>query len=139
MKRHVNLPYKRKKSPNTEKSHLSPDMTIPGESYSLRDLVKKHQLGMMPPIERQAIWQEDANHDDIDLNKVHSMDIVEKREIAARQESHLNRLKQEQEVSRPNREGAADVTEGSVADRRNVGEVLEDTTANPVRKTMENP
>lgn len=125
-KRNIRSRFNYEKMENPEISHKHKNMTIPGESYNLRDLVKKMKLGIMPPVERAAIWQENPEHSDLDLSKVHNYDLFEKQEVIQEQNSLLNRLKQDAADGEANRTPAAVVTEGSEADRRKDGERTEE-------------
>ena len=127
--------YDGKKRPTVELSHLTPSMTIPNETYSLKDLVKKHKQGIMPPVERRAIWQGDATHDDIDLQKVHDMDIADQHEIIQQNNSIIKQLKRDQEeiIARRTTE-EREASEGSGAERKATRDAAEADEAQPDEK-----
>lgn len=57
-------------------------MTIPDETYTIRDLIKKHASGVLPPnLERESQYTEEASHEDLDLQYVQRMDMHDKQEI----------------------------------------------------------
>ncbi len=83
----INQKYE-KKNPTIGETNNLPSMTIEGQAWSIRDLLKKHQAGNMPDIERDPIWGEDnPTFDGPDLQSLSNLDISEKQE-------HLNTIKE---------------------------------------------
>lgn len=86
-------------------------LTIPNETYTIRELIKKHVRDQMPQsVIRKAQWGLDPKHEDLDLQKTHQMDIVDKNEIIQQnqeiisfQKEHINNKKEEQEIKKQNK------------------------------------
>jgi len=72
--------YDHTKHPNTV--FTQPSKTIVGESYTIQELLRKHTTGLMPQIGKEPQWQEDANFDSLDMQKVNNADIYVKKELA---------------------------------------------------------
>lgn len=60
-------------------------MTVPDESYSIKDLLKKHRSGIPVNVERDGQYDDDPDHDDIDRTELLNMDLAEKAEILEQQ------------------------------------------------------
>lgn len=67
-------------------------LTIPNETYTIRELLNKHTSGIMPEVANQPIWQEEASHDSPDLQKLDRLDIVEKQIERERQTNIIDQL-----------------------------------------------
>ncbi len=54
-------------------------LTIPGETYTIRELLIKHTQGVLPPgIDRQPHYAEDTDFNSPDYHKINNLDIVDK-------------------------------------------------------------
>lgn len=70
--------------------------TIPGETYSIRELLIKHTQGILPPgIDREPIYSENQNFDSPDLQKIDRLDIVEKKEIQQQQTDIISQINEQ--------------------------------------------
>lgn len=90
------------KAQHKEKTR-NPSLTVKGETYTIKELLEKHTRGIDPNIERNQIWQEDPNHDSIDLHKSAQLDIVEQAEQILNNKtriSDLETLQKEQKLSK---------------------------------------
>ena len=56
-------------------------MTVPGESYTIQELIKKHTSGIPVNVEIRGEYDEDPTHEDFDKREVQNMDLVDKEEI----------------------------------------------------------
>lgn len=66
--------------------------TIPNETYTIRELLNKHTSGIMPDVQRNPIYSENASHDDLDLQKANRLDIVEKQQLQTQQLDIITQL-----------------------------------------------
>lgn len=67
-------------------------VTIPGETYTIRELLKKHTRGILPPdIIRQGQYSDEQEFDSPDLQKLHRSDINDKT-------AQINELKKTQKI-----------------------------------------
>ncbi len=71
-------------------------ITIPGETYTIRELLIRHTNGLEPMVTKSPIWQENATHDDLDLQKTHSLDLTERDEIKQQQKSIIDSIHSQQ-------------------------------------------
>lgn len=55
--------------------------TVPGMSYSLRELVEKFAGGIDPMVSKVAQWNDEDDFDAEDLSKVGGLDLVERDEL----------------------------------------------------------
>lgn len=68
-----------------------PVLTVPNDSYSIRELLTKYTQGIDLGLDRVGIFgSEDATHDDYDLMKLAQMDLFEKEEVAIAQRRVYN-------------------------------------------------
>lgn len=111
------LPRFRQKYPRDEadimvgSSNSGVSITIPNETYTIRELLNKHTSGIMPNVERKAIYQEDVSHDSLDLQKVQRMDYTDKESIFAQQTDLIEQLEQQQKELKKEREQLAQTRE----------------------------
>lgn len=84
----------RYKSLKNYETNKKPSLTIPDESYTIKELLKKHTRGMMPEgLNRNGIYlEEDATHDTLDYQKFQRMDITDKHLFKQTQKENLARL-----------------------------------------------
>lgn len=55
-------------------------MTIQDQSYTIKDLLKKHALGMMPNTNLYETYDENPDHDDHDFARAIMQDIAERQQ-----------------------------------------------------------
>lgn len=68
-------------------------MTVPDESYSVRELLEKFTQGTLGPIQKQPLFDEGVNFDSDDLEKIAHMDLVDKAEVMAAIQERIAILK----------------------------------------------
>lgn len=61
-------------------------VTVPDESYSIRDLLEKFSRGVDPGVMRSPSYDSDASHESVDLEKLRDSDLVDREEYS----SHLS-------------------------------------------------
>lgn len=76
--------------------------TIPGETYTIRELLNKHTRGILPPgIDREPIYDNEPNFDSPDFQKINRSDINDKkqfqRETKEQQSELSNTIKKQQQ------------------------------------------
>ncbi|UPW41577.1 hypothetical protein [Peromfec virus RodF8_52] len=52
-------------------------ITVPDQSYTVRELMMKHMSGAMPPVVRDGIYQSFEDEDDIDITQSPDFDITD--------------------------------------------------------------
>ncbi|AXL14916.1 hypothetical protein [Microviridae sp.] len=82
---------------NMERKSSSPSLTIPNETYTIRELLAKHTRGIAPNIARQGHWQDDASFDSPDFNKLNGLDIVDKHQISINNQLDIDSIIKEEE------------------------------------------
>lgn len=65
--------------------NLEPSKTIQGETYTIRELLRKHQSGAMPDVARNPIWEDTDDFESLDLQKISRLDISEKTQLTQQQ------------------------------------------------------
>lgn len=62
---------------------LGPSMTVPDESYGVREIMEKFTTGLQPPgIMREGKFDPAADHDSDDLEKLKDLDLVERQQYS---------------------------------------------------------
>lgn len=74
-----------KPKPNPERSHLDPSVTVPDQEYTIADLIKRHEQGLLTDlnISRPGVYtqtDEDNNFDVPDIEKIRDADINDQNE-----------------------------------------------------------
>lgn len=69
--------------------------TVVGKAYTIKELLERHTRGYFPEdVYREAHYQEDANHESVDFQKIQRLDIVDKKQIIQNNQETINNLKQ---------------------------------------------
>lgn len=76
-----------------EENH-SPSMTVPGESYSIQDLIQKHTSGIPVPVFHQGEYDDEPEHDDYDKRELMNADIVEQNEAIQEAQEKIEQAKE---------------------------------------------
>jgi hypothetical protein len=67
-------------------------LTVPDQSTSLAELLRRHTAGIAPEVSRTPIYDELATHDSADYTKINSLDLSEKDEIRKALKSNITNL-----------------------------------------------
>lgn len=60
---------------------IGKSMAVPDDSYTIKEILERHANGMIPAIGKDGMYDEDPDHDDIDLGELNRSDLAEKHEI----------------------------------------------------------
>nr|UXQ87914.1 MAG: hypothetical protein [Microvirus sp.] len=71
--------------------------TIPGDSYTIRELLKKHTQGIMPPIGRQTYY-DDADIDSPDPTKAPDFDLTDVTDIKNQIQTDIEKRENESKL-----------------------------------------
>jgi len=82
--------------PRVYEKNDDPSMTIPGESYSIRELLEKQTQGIMPPIHRQQIYDENPTFDTDTTVHNPDYDLTDKENLLIEKKAQLELLIKEQ-------------------------------------------
>jgi len=89
--------------------NLEPSLTIQGESYTIRELLKKHASGNMPDIEKEGVFQDDSNLDSMDMEKYQRLDLADRQRIASQNAESI--MQKEQAIKAKQAKGATSENE----------------------------
>lgn len=84
-----NYDYRDHKKP----ANTDPSMTIPGESYTIRELIKRHSQGMTDNNQHHGEYQEEVDHNDPDIQKLQRIDMVDRNELTATNQGVIDKLR----------------------------------------------
>lgn len=116
---------------HTQFEEIGISQTIVGETYTIKELLLRHTRGLFDDtLYKEPIYDENADFDSIDLNLAHSLDLVDKHELASAQKSKqldlINLIKEQKESQETEKKIATTrekddktVTLGSEADNTN--------------------
>jgi len=70
--------------------------TIPGETYTINDLIRRHSQGLQDNLGKEPIFQDqdDISHNSHDWEKISRLDLVDKSEISEENINALRELRQ---------------------------------------------
>lgn len=83
-----------------EKTSKKPSMTVVGQTYTIRQLVERAQLGFYPGTTREGIWAPEEDIDSQDLEKFQHLDLAEKQEILEQTRESVIQLSEQMEETR---------------------------------------
>ena len=78
------------------KQSTLPSLTIPNETYTIPELIRRFTKGIDDGITRPTTYQEGVTHDDIDMEKFSRLDINDKHEFAEHNQQRIDQLVQNQ-------------------------------------------
>lgn len=91
-------PYKFRLNESDMETPKGVSLTVQDDSYSIKDIYEKFTNGLDLGIERNAYFNEDADHDDPDESKIQGMDLADRQDLLeetkARARRNLDLLKQ---------------------------------------------
>lgn len=73
---------------------IGPSMTVPDQTVSLEELLRRHTMGIPTTGMLEPQWSEEANHDSADLSKLNDLDLYDKQLVREAVESDIQRMKQ---------------------------------------------
>lgn len=81
---------------DVEGARRGKDMTVPDQSYTVKELLIKHAQGIDPLVSRGGVFDtEDMGHDDPDFEKVSTMDLSDRQEIVEQAQSVVSSFRRE--------------------------------------------
>lgn len=89
--------------PKYKEKNVGISMTVPDESMTIREIMKKHVSGMRiaDSLQRQGYYEEDVDHDSPDMEKVKNQDIFDRVERLnfekSKQQSIQNQIQKNQQ------------------------------------------
>lgn len=69
-------------------------LTVPNQSVSLAELLRRHQAGIAPDVSQQPFYEENSSFDSADYTKINSLDLYEKEEIKQALNTNINQMKE---------------------------------------------
>jgi len=88
-----------------------PSMTVPDESYTIKELVQRHSQGLPAQVGLNGEYDEDPTHEDHDKRELINLDLAEKQEIIEQQKLLQEELKKSMELKKANKKKAASTGE----------------------------
>lgn len=73
-------------------------LTVPNESYSIKELLLKHKNGILPPIVREVFFDENSDFDSFDFEKINMLDDPEKQEFLLQNRNNIKRMFNELDI-----------------------------------------
>lgn len=88
-----NTPYNIDQSIPVGEVNNLPSLTIPNETYTIRELLEKHTRGVMPDIAMEGTYgEEEPDFDSPDLNQIHQMDLYDVQEHLTKTKKLIEQL-----------------------------------------------
>lgn len=81
-----------------EKNEL-PSMTVPDDSFTIKDLLEKHTTGILPRLRREGLYQEDADIDNPPVNQSPQYDFAEAHKQHKEINYKISKLKEKQQAA----------------------------------------
>lgn len=78
---------------NRKKPNTDPSLTIPGESYTIRELIKRYDAGLIDKNQHIGEYQEDVTHDDPDIQKIAKIDRVDRQMLTDQNKEAITNLR----------------------------------------------
>lgn len=69
-------------------------MTVPNQSLTLSELLRRHIAGTAPSSAQQPLYDEDVDYDSADYTKINTLDLSEKDEIRMALKNNINQMKE---------------------------------------------
>jgi len=88
--------------PEIRKPSKLPSATIQGEAYTIPELFQRANSGIKINT-NEPIYQDNPNHDDIDLEKIKNLDLVERDELAFKAKQTIDQAIQNKELATQNK------------------------------------
>jgi len=83
-----------KNLPSHSETNNSDTITVPGEAYTIRELLEKHTQGIYPQIAKEPQYEENPDFENIDITKNPDFDLTDASEM---KQSMLQKLEEQEQ------------------------------------------
>lgn len=79
--------------PNDMEHPTGPSLTVPDQSMSLNEMLRRHAAGTAPANAQNPLYEDEANFDSADYTKIKSLDLSEQDEIKRALSTNIDQMK----------------------------------------------
>lgn len=102
--------------PRLGESNNLPSKTIPGDSYTIRELMEKFARGQIPPIAKQTYFDDPEDFDEIDPTKDPSFDLSDATQMRESLDEGFRSKKAQKQASRELAKSSAEMLQKAASE-----------------------